>query len=224
MRSSQLFFLLVLPFQMQISVSGQPSADCFVQGKCTESLYLHIKPKLQRELECLEHCGTVGGSSYFTYDSETEVLVTDCLCGKNPLKQSVTGRTVSAGKIVKSWAFLCAPLASLVMSLVSNKSVLSPMLGKCFKWVTAADIQRTSHVLYQNQWSRGIFGYCHWCSWVCRGVQSCWGLQLVHFWQWGPSLCPHKKQRVRVYLQYLYIWAHWLHSAGTLRYGYAGCP
>ncbi len=72
MLSWQLLFFLALQSQVLIIVWGQESIGCFVQGECTDSLYLIETSTPQGELQCLEYCTGVEGSSHFTYKSGDE--------------------------------------------------------------------------------------------------------------------------------------------------------
>ncbi len=73
MRSTQLLFFVVLQSQMLISVWGQQSIGCFVQGECTNSLYLIETSTPQGALQCLEYCTGVEGTNYFSYQSQDSV-------------------------------------------------------------------------------------------------------------------------------------------------------
>ncbi len=73
MRPRLLLFSAVLQSQMLISVWGQPSIGCFVEGKCLASGYTDQSTRSGGELKCLEHCVTIEDSNYFSYDLETAV-------------------------------------------------------------------------------------------------------------------------------------------------------
>ena len=110
---------------MLTRVWGQPSIGCFVEGKCTQSLYLEEHSTPGGELECLEYCTTVEGSNYFSYDPDTTVSMVDHFFGKSLLMRPILIYSiVCAGKIVKPSVFHGAAIASLVMSVVFQKSVL----------------------------------------------------------------------------------------------------
>ena len=77
MRLTQLLFFVIWQFQMQNSVFGQSSIGCFVRGECMESLTIGGTSTPQGDLQCLEYCTTVDGSSYFSYDPQNSVSIID---------------------------------------------------------------------------------------------------------------------------------------------------
>ncbi len=75
MGSGQLLFFVILPYQMLLSVLGQPSIGCFVVGECMDSLTIGGTSISQGDLQCPEYCTTVNGSNYFSCDPQNSVSV-----------------------------------------------------------------------------------------------------------------------------------------------------
>ncbi len=79
MRSWQLLFFVVMQSQMLISVWGQESIGCFVQGECVDSLYVGETPAPFGPLQCLEYCTGIEGSNHFSYDPRNPVSINNHL-------------------------------------------------------------------------------------------------------------------------------------------------
>ncbi len=66
------------------------------------SLYLDYDNIPQGDLQCLEHCTTVEGSKYFSYDPRNSVSMVEHLLAKSLLIQCLTCSIVSAIPTVRS--------------------------------------------------------------------------------------------------------------------------
>ncbi len=75
MTSSLLLFFVAFQSQLLISVLGQESIGCFMDGECVGSVYLDEFSTPLGDLECLEYCAGVEGSDYFSYDPQTSVSI-----------------------------------------------------------------------------------------------------------------------------------------------------
>ncbi len=170
MRSSQLLFLVILQSQMLISVSGQTSIGCFVQGECIGSLNVGGASSPQGELQCLEYCTTVEGSKYFSYDPQNPVSMVDHVFGDKSI-QFLTCSIACASQIVRTWVLHNAPIAPLVTCLVS---VLSAMLGEYLDVV----LQLMIEVLCPTR-IIGLFLYldvatdAYECAEECNALEAC---------------------------------------------------